>query len=288
MIYFAIAIALAFTLHSRRKHGAHLSPDGYFYLHIDTAPVPYTLRPLLPFLLGRNKQAWNVATWISIAAVGALSYLWFSLYTSPLTALFCVGLLCSLSHLTRLAGIFPVLVDAASAAATFGASYLFITASTPHEYFVAMFAVMILSTVNEKVPVFTALWSWTWLPLCALIVPAIIWSLSDDEQQKHNDVAWIKHPFREAIKAHSGRLKSYAGALACWGVLPFAVQVFSVHTWTAIAVAYLPLLRSQDYGRIVLWAAPLAILNFATLCPQELYLPAVYLNYYLANQDATV
>lgn len=292
-IFLLIVIGWVIVYLYRLKYDIRLSPDGYFYLkqHPSGAryrsslllPVPYSLRPMLPDLLTTDKQ-WINATWISVAGVAGLSYAWFCKCLTPEQAFTGTLLLLTFTNITRLAAVFPVLIDAASIAATFMSSLLWINASAPVEYLIATCVSLLLALLNEKIAVFAALWSWSLYPLVGLAVTLVRYLIvrGDDE-----GIDWLKNPVREAIKTHGARFNNGTWWQA-WGVLPLAFITMSFEAWLTVLISVLQLFHAQDYARVFLWCAPVVIIPLVQMFPNELLLPLVVANYLITSKDGTV
>jgi hypothetical protein len=231
--------------------------------------------------MGSEMWTWEILSGVSMVAIGALSYLWFHSFLTDVQSVYAVALFASMSGVSRISGRFPILVDAASLAVLFGVVVLMMNGRVWEAVALSFLAGM----MNEKIGIFAALIAWNPIPLVSLFSTAILYALGKDVK---TGIEWIDSPFKAASAAHKVRLFSYRYSLATWGVLPLCVGFMSMQTIATLFVAYAQLLRSQDYARLIMWAAPVVVLNFVQVCPVNLLAGAMMLHIYLVELDETV
>jgi hypothetical protein len=246
-----------------------LSPDGYFYLAAarrEPVPRPYAHRWLLPFLLGPDPRRWAALTYVSLLATPAAAWFYFgAMGLVGWPRAFATALLCVLPGVRACSLRYPVLVDAAS---FLWALSLAEAAKTSPAWFVIPWA-LIGGAMNEKVPIFAALWSWSPLPLVGLL--GVGWS----RPHALTEIPWLAHPAREAWK-----LRRALGLDGSLYLRPFgaALAGLAAPSWQLVAtvlVAHTQLLAAQDTIRLTVWCAPVLVLGAARTLPPALWPLAV-------------
>lgn len=279
MIYLLAALiaAFAYVVHFYRA-GQRLSPDGKFYLALargELVPLPYSRRPLLPFLLGASLLRWRVVSAVALIALGPL----IAAYVPGTAAqkLTAVWLFVWLPGAFGLNVLFPVLVDAVAMAGALGAAILFASG----HYVLGLLLVALLACVKESGPLFTAALSLSWLPL-PIGVLNLIWRPASP--QPHEE--WLRHPARAA---RASRDVLDWRPLVSWGaLLPLALlgaghDRASLVALLSLGLAYGQLLVAQDNARLFQWAAP-ALLPLAVLPELGVWaLPVLVGHVFVAN-----
>jgi hypothetical protein len=157
-------------------------------------------------------------------------------------------------------------------------------------------AILLSGACNEKGPVFSSLlclgllesnnWPVCLLPLIGVTMSGW-WNLP---LAPEGTDSWLQHPWQEALTAHRGMWLNWRTQLLPWGmVLPLALVGLTrapllplVSCLSSLAVAYLMVLRSQDWQRLIQWAAVPWILMAASVVP-EWAVPVVAVLHLLNN-----
>lgn len=270
-------VTLAAALMYRYAYGEHLSPDGQMYLKYaarERVPLPYSMRWLLPMLLKHSYNAWHVVMYFSQFTLGAVLYTFLKQSgTGELQAITGVGLAAGLSGLVRTNAVFPILTDLFS--------IVLVLLGCCVSGWAAWAFWGIAACANEKSPVFAGLFTWEYAPLILTVIPAVAMLFSSKEK---TDIAWLDNPFRAAWN----NLKKRKDYLSSWGVVSAGLITADIKVWVTVVIAYLPLMRSMDYARIVQWAAPVLILSAVQIIPLPLLGVAVLVHWVLTEKDKTV
>ena len=132
--------------------------------------------------------------------------------------------------------------------------------------------------VQERVPIFAALYAWHPLPLAGLIVPLVAhWVVErgEDHPGLGPENAWIlQHPIAASLKFHEGLWRSPL-LLAPWGVLLAGFYDPPLWVLATLAVAYAQILLATDTVRLYQWAAPAVAVHAVGVIPEEWLLIAV-------------
>lgn len=269
--------------------GQHDSPDGFYYQALgrrQKVPAPYSLRPMVPLLCGVSTWRWKLSTASAVTALGPLLYNYFRLSgLAPYGAVCAVSLCASLSTFVRVPALFPRLTDAPALCwllATIGALHGCPSSSLWVVY-------LILGTFcSEKVPIFVALMAGQPLALFALAISGVNYMVLTDH--KPTGVDWLDKPYYTTAKQAAfvfsqgvgTVLKTYLQPL---GALLLALPFLEPKGFAIIFVAYLPLVRSMDYGRLVHWAGPYMALVLVQSVPVYV-MPLLLAAHYFLTEKA--
>jgi hypothetical protein len=244
------------------------------YAARERVPAPYSMRWLLPMLLGHSYKAWHIVMYGSQFVLGAVLYTFFKQSgVNDLQAITGVGLSAGLSGLVRTNAVFPILTDLFS--------IVFVLLGCCVSGWAAWLFWIVAACVNEKTPVFASLFTWQLSPLYLLIIPLSALLFSD---RQSTGIAWLDNPFSAAWAT----LKKRKDYVSSWGVVSAGLLTTNTRVWVTVLIAYLPLVRSQDYARIVQWAAPVLILSAVQIIPLPLLGVAVLVHWVLTEKDKTV
>ena len=271
-IIISLAIAWAFTalaLVHKSRYGLHLSPDGEYYFRAgrgESVPVPYSLRPLVPIVCGESWSAWYYVTYLHIGLLGGASYLLgISLglnVTQAITVSACIAMSRSF---VKMQAYFPALVDAHAHAWAMMIAVVALNGNIA----LSMVMAIVGALVSEKVPVFAAIYAWSWAPLIGLFATAVYFIMARHDNS-HQGVDYLDKPYETAIQAISERFTN-----GTWGVYFFAplgvawlgILGNSTAAYVALVCAVLPVLRALDYSRLIAWALPLLLVDAVKLTP---------------------
>ena len=242
-----------------------VTPDGVFYLaqaEGDAVPFPYRLRGLLPRLLGPSRLRWHRMNSISLVVLSA--GLW--VYTgSPLAILF---LLCfPLLSFWRNA---PILQDLpALALAVWAANVLGWNTSAG-----IVFA-LLAGLVNEKAPLFAALYAWSPFPLIGYLSTGISYLGTREGPMPERITAQpemceemeyvLAHPFRSAQRFLRSRWGDGGLWIQPWGGMVLALFNPSFQLGATTAVAFGMCFTATDSLRMMVWALPVVAAAVAGL-----------------------
>lgn len=240
-----------------------LTPDGVRYFAASERPVPrpFHLRWLLPKVLGTNRVAWRACTYLSVAAVGLLSWA----YTgSPwmVSLALLPSFLFTLRH--------PVLVDAPAFALALASGVVW-----PHNEAAAVALAVAAACVRESAPVWAAIYAWSPWPLLGLVVVTVRWGMRTGPDPAGYD-ADLAHPLRSSLKYHRGQWLDPMLMVAPWGPMLVGLAAMSPQLGVALAAAYGQLLIATDSVRLYQWAAPVLALGVVAVVPPA-WLPLVAL-----------
>lgn len=248
-----------------------ISPDGNYYIKMarrERVPVPFSLRPLLPFLLRERMLAWRIVGAASLVATSLIVYqLAIEHGLDPIRALFASVLFVGLP-LFRINTTLPVLVDA-PAIALAGASAL---CAVQGHVLLAVAVALLGAGVKEQAPLFAALAAWSAWPLIALVVPVSLYLFRKHAKADHGN---LQHPLAYARGKQAPRLLSLLHQVAPWGVcLAVLWAPFQPAVWASIAVAYALTFTAADSTRVYQWAALPVCVAAAAVVPSGWLVPA--------------
>ena len=256
-----------------------IGPDAQSYLLLaggDPVVRPFHLRWFLPWLCGRDAEAWWLVWWLSwpLAAIGFGMWRFYA-GDQPIVIAAGVVLLLGLPGVLGPPAVIPVGVDLpAMAVALVGVGCL-----EAGVWPAALVFFVLAATIKESMPVWAALWVWSPLPLLALVAPAIrYWKVKPAVESKLGvEFTMIaRHPVRTAWLAHQGRWRDGWLMVAPWGVCLVALVGLDWRVAVVIVVAYAQLLVATDTVRLVQVAAgPAVAAAAANVIPVEWIVPAL-------------
>ena len=250
-----------------------ITPDGSRYLAMargEAQPLPFHVRPLLPWMLGDNALAWIACTWISIGACAALTYararqVAATEEQAAVAALLWLGL-----PSVRFWAHAPVLVDAPCVAFSLLAAVLWRVDPIASGVVLAIGA-----CVSEKVPVFAALFAWEPLLLAGLLVPLTLYLVRTPGKIDPKDplASTLRHPIATGISAHAGKWRDPMAMALPWGAALAALALPQPWWMLTLAVATAQLLVATDTVRLMQLAAPVVCIGAAAVIPVDWAVP---------------
>lgn len=243
-----------------------LTPDGDRYIAMGAGQrvaLPFHLRWLTPRLCRDDPRRWVAATIATtILASAGIFCLAHQHGLSPRLALASAVLWAGLPSV-RFCWKCPVLVDMPTITAAVWAAVVF-DVNPWAGVALALFA----GCVNERAPVFTALFAWNPLPLVGLIAPAVrnVQTPGDDPADPPN--RWIvAHPVESARMFHAGKWRNPIVMVLPWGGCLAALAGLDTQVVVTLAVCYAQLLVATDTVRLYQQAAPVVCIAAVAIAP---------------------
>lgn len=270
-----------------------IGPDAARYLLAGSGQQvarPFNLRWLLPAVCGEDQQLWRLVWLLSWPMVAAACAAWASgMGASWPQALAAAGLLIGLPGVLGPAAVRTVGVDLPSLALGLCAAAAFAN----NQPWVGIVMVLWAAAAKETMPVWVALWCWSWLPLvglAAVLVAAFVKRPAMDAVTARTDLRRVHdHPFRTAVEHRTGRGRDAWLWLAPWGATLAALVPPSPQVLATVTVAHLQCLVATDHVRIVQMAAgPAMALAAAQHVPTNWLLLAVLVNFFFWWHPETV
>jgi len=274
---FLTALAyLAYAFYIKSRLGLDMSPDGGYYLQLgrgEAVPVPYSLRPIVPMICRENMAMWEWSSRLCLAMSGWALFMLCEQYCLTITQSFAVW---TAFMVTRGFGLYssrlPVLTDAHGMSLALITALLIMTGHTAAGISIAFIGAL----VNEKVPIYAALYSWSLWPLMGLLLVAmalLIFEQDEDDQ----GIDWLDRPFETSVNFLKWKWASkeqLAYFVAPFGIGLLALFTKSWQVWACFIASLLPLMRSMDYARVTMWALPVLLIYTVAFTPSVL-LPLV-------------
>lgn len=267
---------LAYAFYIKSRLGLDMSPDGGFYLQLgrgEAVPVPYCLRPVMPMICRDNMTAWEWTSKSAFAMSGGALFMLCEQYCLTLTESFAV---CTAFMVTRGFGLYssrlPVLTDAHGMALALISAVLIMTGNTSAGLCIAFAGAL----VNEKVPIYAALYSWSLWPLVGLFV-VVLTLLVIEQDENDQGIDWLDRPFETSmtyLKYKWASDQQWSYFIAPFGIGLLALFTKSWQVWACFIASLLPLVRSMDYARVTMWALPVLLIYTVAFTPSVL-LPLV-------------
>lgn len=252
----------------------NISPDGIRYWAMaggERVCRPFHLRWLVPAIAGQNPAAWVLWTWVfaGMAACGTAALALTNEASGAQAGV--AGLLFLGLPSVRFALSRPVLVDMPTAAFAVWAAVAF--EAHPHAGIVLA---LLAGCVNERAPIFAALFAWNPLLLAGLLPVAVRWfqRQGPDPVQDKTCREVVEHPFLAGRSFHRNQWRNPLVMVLPWGGCLLALANVDWQVAVVLAVAYAQLLVATDSGRLYQQAAPLVCVTAVTVCPPAL-LPAL-------------
>jgi hypothetical protein len=235
-------------------------------------PMPFHFRWLLPMLLGKRLRSWFwVSAGSALGAAAGISVLAMQHGASQLQAAMAAGLFLGLPAVRFAVVRAPVLPEMPMMCLAVAAAVLW-PISPPAAIAVALLGGM----VNEKTPVWAALFAFQPLLLAGLLAPLLRvvfrWPIPPHEDDPHR--ATMHKPWRAGLLA-VGRWRSARLILLPWGACMAALWAPSPWLLLALAVAYGQLLFETDTVRPYQEAAPVVCIVAAMTIPVAWFLPII-------------
>ncbi len=226
------------------------------------APRPFHFRWLIPYLCKDSAFRW---VWCSRTATIATAFGVYALahqYGADWRPCLAAGLLWAGLPSVRFAFVYPVLVDMPTVAVAVWSAVAF-----NYNPAVGLVAAILAGCVNERAPVFAALFAWSPLPLIGLAAPALrlLYKPGPDPLPDHKPI--LEHPFRSSLKYHAGQWRDPLVMVAPWGGALAALGALDVQVSLALAVGYLQLLCATDSVRLYQQVAPIVCVAAALVVP---------------------
>lgn len=240
------------------RFGWSSSPDGWYYARAsagELVPLPFSLRWLLPVVLGSSRLRWHVTTAAALVALGPLVWL----RTRSMEA---VWLLVWLPGIFEQLSRHPRLVDAPAWALALAAALVW-----PSCWWAGLLLALAAGATRETAAVFAAVWAGE--PLLALgVIGALVGPSSSPPDSEELEAPWAF-----ARSRHPNFLDA-AIMLGPWGALAPLAAIGALEAsprelviaGVALVLAYGQLLRAGDTARLFSWAAP-ALLPLALRAP---------------------
>lgn len=257
-----------------------LTPDGQRYLRMGAGgrePVPFHLRWLLPWILGRCERAWIAVNIVSIIAVSALTAaLALQHGATEMQAGLAALLLLGLPSI-RFASSRPILVDMPGLALALGAAVL-----APISLPGAIGLALLGAAVSEKAPVWAAIFALNPVLLLGLVAPAARALLVKRGEVRADDpLAWTLDPLRAGLRGHAGSWRDPLAMILPWGAcLIVLAEEPSAWLLLALAVGYAQLLVATDTVRLYQQAAPVVCVTAALMIPSGWEIPLVLAHWF--------
>ena len=139
----------------------------------------------------------------------------------------------------------------------------------------AMAAAVLGATINERVPVFAALFAWSPIPLLALAAVCLRFLLRPPAEVADSDPhqAILRHPLRSGLRYHAPFWRHARHMLTPWGAGVLCLLAPSPWLVAAVVVAYAQLLVATDTVRLYQQAAPVVAISAVSVVPLEWLLP---------------
>lgn len=258
-----------------------LTPDGHRYLNMGNGlaaePVPFALRPLLPFICRDSQWRWIAAMVMGITCSVVLTgFLALQHGATEIQALVAMALLAGLPSL-RFSFFAPVLVDMPAMALSLGAAVLW-----PIEPIWAFGIASLAGLVSEKAPIWAAVFALQpWL-LLGLWAPLCSWLFFGGTRPRADDplADTINHPIRSSLRFHSGQWRDLRLMILPWGACLVVMADLTPWLLIALAVGYAQILVATDTVRLYQQAAPVVCILAAIMIPAHLALPAVLFHWF--------
>ena len=251
-----------------------LTPDGVRYLAMargSAQPMPFHLRFGLPAICGDKPAAWIAATWcgltLAVCGTGILAYQHgLGIERAILAAAFVAFL-----PAVRFAADAPVLTDGASLGLSVAAAVI-----APYSLAAAIVVALLGAAVNERVPVWAALFALEPVLLCGLAFPLVrlllVRAPAVSDTDPHRDI--LRTPVKAGLKSHAGKWLDARLMLAPWGVCLLALLAPSPWLLLALVLAYAQCLVATDTVRLYQQAAPAVAIVAAAVVPDGWLLAA--------------
>lgn len=261
-------VAVADAFHDRVVMG----PDGARYWYAGAGgrvPRPFHLRWLLPFVCRNDERRWWLvwaAGWVT-AAVGMFGWVT-AAGGGWRVGVAAVVLLLGLPGFLGPGVTIPVGVDVPATGVGLCAVAL-LEAGQPVAGLVVL---VVAASIRETVPVFAALWVWSWVPLLGLLVPLLVHVLvrqgRDPLGERFQHIA--DHPVKAGLMFHRGRWRDGWLLVAPWGVCLLGLGAPSWQMVVVLVVAYGQLLIATDTVRLYSHAAgPVLAFAAADIIPTQ-------------------
>lgn len=252
-----------------KKRVISVTPDGAFYLAMgegDRVPLPYSLRWLLPRLLGDSRERWDA---LNRAAVPILLLLSVAYADSALVLPLLLLAPCLLFWWEK-----PVLVDVVGLAIALAAALL-----APTLPLLAIPLAIVGGMVNEKTPIFAAIYSGNPLLLFGLAAPAAkaLYEIHTDKKkgkpgipempEMHKQVMrWVlDNPLLAGLATAREIVSKPLLLLGPAGGMALAVFAPSTPLVLSLIVCAGMALTATDKWRLLWWAVPPALACVAVL-----------------------
>lgn len=245
LLWALLIAAFAYAVHFYRS-GLSLSPDGQYYLRAALGrpvPAPYQRRWLLPTLLGPRPVLWQLASALSLLALGPLTYA----FTGSLGA---TWLLVWLPGLYALNVRLPALVDAPALAFALGAALAWQRGHVG----LAVALALAGGATKESSPIFAAVFAGAPDLLVGLV--AVNWW----GRQAAPIEPWLLRPWSSARSCRdvldAQRMLLPWGPLAVVAPLGAGADASTLRAGLALGLGYAQCLVAVDDSRLYQWAAP--------------------------------
>lgn len=268
----ASMVALAYTalaLVHKSRYGLHTSPDGEYYFKAgrgESVPVPYSLRPLVPMVCGDSYTMWYYVTYAHIGLLGFFSYLLGIYYGLTVAEAITVSACIAVSRsFVKMQAYYPALVDAHAHA---WAMMIAVTAMSGNTALAIMLAIF-GGLINEKTPVFAAIYAWSFTPLVGVLATVVHFILAKHDNSRQG-IDWMDRPYETAINAIAARV--HDGTWSVYFIAPLGVAWLGIignatPAYVALVLSASFVLRAMDYRRLIAWGLPLMLIEAVRFTP---------------------
>lgn len=248
-----------------------MTPDGVRYLTMaqgQAVALPFHLRWAVPALCRTSIQAWTAVTWsCAVLAAAGTAVLGWQHGLDPAQAV-AAGLLWAGLPSVRFATRRPVLVDTPTVAAAVVAA----VAAGIHPA-LGIATAVVAGCVNERAPVWAALFAWSAWPLLGLLAPLwrLILTTPGPDPLKNTEAGWAAaNPLQAGLRFHAGQWRNPLVMVAPWGGCLVALVGADWHVAACVALGYLQLVVATDTVRLYQQAAPIVCVAAVAVCPPAL------------------
>ena len=269
MILISLISSLIFFTLIRLKNPVCLFPDSVRYLSGEKLHFPFNLRWLIPYVLKRDKRLWLWVTSIATILIPPLTYLYLiSLGLNERLALYGSLLVLGLPGIFHF-NVIGILIDSIAIDLCLGSAICFNFGL----YVPAVVFLILASLSKESSPVWITLFSMSFYPLFAFLIPLAIHYLNPPAKtdlptlqqpliQGHPEIRaeyLLKHPLKAGwIYNNWLSPEMYLQ----WGICIFAV-LYTGMAWqwvlAGVVIAYSQCLVATDSARLYQYSFPLVI-----------------------------
>lgn len=276
MIY-AILISLGYLVLTSLNENRQETPDGRRYISGNRLAMPFSLRWLLPSVLGTNRRAWDIVTLSSVFLIPVAFYYYLTITGfSETKSLIGCALVCGLNGVVLMNYVGKYLTD--------GFGMLCMILSMIGFQYGIIYGVLfslIGSMANEKVFVYTALMSFNPYALIGGVAVLLRYVLYKHAESDYlGGDAIIKNPLKTGIELHKGFWFSFKRSVLVWGVCIIACMNIDIHLGVVLLVAYGSILLATDSTRLFMWAFPLVVIASLSIFPEQWAVPLIGIHWF--------
>lgn len=243
-----------------------VTPDGERYLAMGSrrrVAMPFHLRWLVPFLCRDEPVRWIVSTVASTLLAAAGVFLLACQHGLTASQSAAAATLWAGLPSVRFAWRFPILVDMPTIATAVWAAVLFDVHPAA-----GIAASVVAGAVNERGPLFAALFAWHPLLLAGFAAPSVRFLQAKGEDPGDELNRWIvTHPVQSSRMFHANKWRDPKVMVLPWGGALAALAALDPQVVAALAVSYAQLVVATDTLRLYQQAAPIVCIAAMAVVP---------------------